>query len=102
MERDLSTQKKALMAPLFKITSVNRKSVEESLNFLKASGGISYIRDTGNYLKVWTHLFEAKEAFLEIRMAQKVTPELKKLLRFCAGRVPVILHTFLYRALKLM
>lgn len=73
MERDLSTQRKALMAPLFKITSVDGKSVEESLNFPKAPGGISCISDTGNYLKVWTHLFEAKEAFLEIRMAQTVT-----------------------------
>lgn len=54
------------MSPLFKITSFDRKSLEDPRNFCKAPDVISYIRDTGNYLKIWTHLFEADDAFPEI------------------------------------
>lgn len=47
--------------------------------------------DTGNYLKIVTHLFEVKGAFLEVRIARIETSDLKRLLRFvseCPGVYP--------------
>lgn len=93
LEKDLSTQKKALLDLLFKL-------VEHPNNFPKAPGVISCIIDTGSYLKVWTRLFEAIDTFSDISMAQISTHDLKKLYRFCSRRVPVLLHPLLYRVLK--
>lgn len=62
---------------------------------------ITCVRDIGNYLKVWSHLFEAKEAFPELHVAQIDTSDLKKLLGFCVARVLVLLHFSVYWALIL-
>lgn len=61
---------------------------------------ITCVKDTGSHLKAWSHLFELKDAFPEIRVAKVGSPKLKKLSRFCSGRVPVMLYSSLYRALK--
>lgn len=50
---------------------------------------------------MWDHLSEATDPFLVVRMVEMGTPDLRKLQKFCVGRVPVILHPALYRALKL-
>lgn len=44
---------------------------------------------------------EAKDSFPKLMIAQIESLELKKLAQLCAGRVPVLLHPSLYRALKL-
>lgn len=100
VEKDLCTQKKTLLCPLFKIIFDDEKSVEGLCNFPKAPVVISCIRDPGNYLKVWDPPAEAKDALAELRMVQMGTQELKNHLRFCAGRGPVLLHRSLYRVLK--
>lgn len=69
VDKDLFTQKKALLGPLFKITSINGKSVEDPRNFSKALGMITCVRNMGNYLKVCSHLFEANDVFPELCMA---------------------------------
>lgn len=69
VDKDLSTQKKALLGSLFKITFINGKSMEDSCNFHKALGMITCIRDMGIYLKVCSHLFEANDVFPELCMA---------------------------------
>lgn len=63
LEKSLSIHKRYLLGPLFKLASIDRKSVEDPNNFPNAPG------DTGKYLKVGTHLFDAKDLFPEIRMA---------------------------------
>lgn len=45
---------------------------------------------------------EAKNAFPKIRMAQIESPELKKISAYCVGKISVLLHSSLYRVLKLM
>lgn len=75
---------------------VGEKSTEDPRNFLKATSIIPCVRDTGGYLNVWNHLFEAKDAFPDIRMIELGSPGLKKLIRLCAGRVTVLLHPSLY------
>lgn len=77
-------------------------SPEDPKNFLKAPEVIILIRNTGGKFKVWDPLVGAKNAFPKIRMAQIESPELKKLSAYCVGKVSVLLHTSLYRVLKLM
>lgn len=87
------------MGLLFKLSTVDGKSVEYPNNFPKALGVISCIMDMGSYLKVWTCLFKAIDTFSD-SMSQMGTPDLKKLYRFCSRSVPVLLHPLLYRVLK--
>lgn len=65
LEKNLATQKKALLGLLFKMTKVDGKSMEDPRNFSKIPGVLTSIRDTFN-LKVWNKLFEAKDLFPEI------------------------------------
>lgn len=61
---------------------------------------MTLIRNTGGNLKFWGHLVGAKDAFPMLQMAQIESPELKKLAQYCAGRVPVLLYSYLYRTLS--
>lgn len=57
LERELFTQKKALLRPLFKLTSVVGKFTEEPRNFFQAAGVITLKRNTvGGNLRVWNNL----------------------------------------------
>lgn len=98
----LTKQRKALSGLLFQMNEVDGKSTEDPRNFPKAPGVITCVRDTGAYLRVWSHLFEAKEAFPNIRMFDMEDPSIRRLRQFCAGRVPVLIHPSLYRAIKLI
>lgn len=55
LESDLSSQRKTLLKPLFKYTSVHVPSTEDPGNFPNAPGLINLIRSTGEKLKVWDH-----------------------------------------------
>lgn len=57
--------------------------MENPRNFLKAVGVMTWIHNIGRDLKVWDNLSEVKDAFLEIRMMEIATTELKKLQNFC-------------------
>lgn len=83
------------------MSSVDGKSVEDPRNFPNYPGVITCIRDTGAYLKAWSHVAEAKEAFSNMTIAKMDTPYLRKLRQYCAGWVPVLLHPSLYRCIKL-
>lgn len=56
--------------------------MENPRNFLKAVGVMTWIHNIGRDLKVWDNLSEVKDAFLEIRMMEIATTELKKLQNF--------------------
>lgn len=62
-----------------------------------ASGVITVVRDTGAYLKVWSHLYEAQKAYPKIRVFEQMNPDLKRLRHFCSGKAPALLHPSLYR-----
>lgn len=64
-KKGLSNQRKSLLGLSFK---ENMKSIEDPRNFPDAPGVVTFVRDTGGYLKVWAHFFEVKEAFTNIRM----------------------------------
>lgn len=50
---------------------------------------------------MWDHLAEAKDAYPKIRMIQIKSPDLKKMLQLCSGRVLLLFHSSLYRVLNL-
>lgn len=77
VEKSLSTQKKALLGLLFKMTTVDGKLVEDPCNFSKAPCVLIRIRDIGGSLKVWNHLLGAKDLFPEIRLFELGSPDLK-------------------------
>lgn len=45
-------------------------------------------------------LGEGRVAFPNLRMAKIVSPPLKKMSKMCGGKVPILLHPSLYKALK--
>lgn len=79
LEKNLSTQKKALLGLLSKMTTVDGKSMEDPRTFSKIPGIITSIRDTGwgGNLKVWNQLFEAKDLVPEIQMFELGSSDLK-------------------------
>lgn len=64
---------------------------------------ITFIHNTGGNLKVWDQVAEAKDVFSKIRMVKIESPQLKKLAQYYAdvGGGSPVLHTCLYRAIKL-
>lgn len=50
---------------------------------------------------MWYHLSEVKVVFSNIHVFELGSPKLKKLAKFCAGRVLVLLYPSLYKALRL-
>lgn len=88
LEKDHSFQRKALLRPHFKCTSVDGNSTKDTRNFPNAPG---VIRNTGGNLKMWSHLVGAKDAILKIQMVQIETPELKKMAEIFVRRASVLL-----------
>lgn len=100
-KKGLPKQRKTLLGGLYKMETIEGKNIEDPQNFPRAPGVITCIRETGNQLEVWNHLYEARAAFPNIRMFELENHNLKNLRQFCSGRVPVLLHPSLYRAIKL-
>ena len=92
------TLRKAL-GPQVKFTNVKNKAV--SMNFKGAPMVITFIRSVRSWTKaVWQWLERANQADIGIRLAELEHPLLKKMSKYCARKVPVYIHLFLYRALK--
>lgn len=66
IEMNIFNQSKSLSRPLFKCTSVNLPSTEDTRNFSDASGVITLIRYIVGYLKVWEDFPWQKDAFSKI------------------------------------
>ena len=80
---------------------VNGKSVEDPRNFPYAPKILTVIK-TGENLQVWDMLKEASTSFyMATPLAVRHLTDLKKSKQNCLGRVPMLLHPSLYRALKL-
>lgn len=77
LEEDLSGHTKSLLGPLFKIISVDGKSVEDTRNF-PPSPERHYRHSGWGYLKVWYQLYDVKDAFPNIRVFELRLPEFKK------------------------
>lgn len=70
--------------------------MEDPRNFPHTFRVIIFIWNMGGNAKVWDHLTNAKDYFLDIIVAQIGLPELKKLAQLCAGGVSVLLHPSFY------
>lgn len=77
LEKDRSTQKRALLGFLFKVVSVEGESMEDPRSISNAPGVIMYLGDEGGSLKGLSHVFERKDAFSEICVVKVGSPEMK-------------------------
>lgn len=80
-----------LLRPLFKFI------------FITGSWSNNFIQCVGGKLKVWDLLDAVQKLFPKIKMTLVVSDELKKkkMAKLCAGWVPVLLYSSVYRALQL-
>lgn len=75
--KEISNHKRAFLDPLFKIASDEGRTVDYLRNFPHAPGVKACVRDTGRYINVWSHLFDAKDALPDIRVSEVGYPKLK-------------------------
>lgn len=80
-------------------TSPPRKSTGDLRNFDNTSGIITLIRIEGT--KAWDFTVTAKDSFLKLRMTQVESSKLRKLAKTCSEKALVLIHSSLYRVLKL-
>lgn len=66
--RSCLTMKKSFLGPLFNITSIDGKSVEDTCNFLQTPVVIKFVRGTEMFFKVWVNIYEARDTFPDVRV----------------------------------
>ena len=62
----------------------------------------TFVRSAGNRTKgVWKFLSRVRQTDTGIKLAELEHSSLKKCIPFCSGRVPILVHSSLYRSIKL-
>ena len=93
-------QLKTILKPLFSFKSINEKSIANPYLFRDAAKVTTFVRAAGTRTReLWRFIQEASCA--NLRLAELEHPSLKKMLPFCSGRVPILVHPSFYRSLKL-
>ena len=97
---------KALATPLLRAKFLGGKSIEDPINFPDAPLSLTVIRKRnpsakGHSPQVWELIQEAVNAFPSLRMADWTDPSLEPMQKKCRGRIPILVHPTLYRAIKL-
>ena len=93
-------QLKTLLKPLFSLKSINEKNISNPYLFRDAAKVTTFVRTAGNRTReLWRFIQEASCA--DLRLAELDHSSLKKMLPFCSGRVPILVHPSFYRSLKL-
>ena len=93
-------QLKTLLKPLFSFKSINEKNISNPYLFRDATKVTTFVRTAGNRTReLWRFIQEASCA--DLRLAELDHSSLKKMLPFCSGRVPILVHPSFYRSLKL-
>ena len=91
--------KKALK-PLFSMKKIDNIDITNPHNFKNAPMLTTFVRTTGGRTKeLWQLIEEASRA--DVMLADTTNIMLKKMLPYCAGRVPILVHPSFYRSLKL-
>ena len=85
---------------LISLKTINDKDITNPYLFRGAPMVTTFVRSAGNRTReLWRFLEEASRT--DIRLAELEHPSLKKLSHQCTGRVPIYVHSFFYRSLKL-
>ena len=91
--------KKALK-PLFSMKKIDNIDITNPHNFKNAPMLTTFVRTAGGRTKeLWQFIEEASRA--DVMLADTTNIMLKKMLPYCAGRVPILVHPSFYRSLKL-
>ena len=91
--------KKALK-PLLALKTIEKKDITNPYNFPNVPMLTTFVRAAGNRTKeLWLFIEEASRA--DVMLADTTNAMLRKMLAYCAGRVPVLVHPSFYRSLKL-
>ena len=91
---------KTSLKPLRSFKKINNKDITNPYIFKDAPVLTTFVRSTGNRTKeLWNFIDEASRA--DVMLANTKNAMLKKMLPFCSGRVPILVHPSFYRSLKL-
>ena len=89
------------LKPLLDFDRVNRKRICNPVNFRSAAMVTTFIHSAGDRTKgVWQFLDTVCQTNAGVKLAELEHSSLKRWLPFCSGRVPILVHPSLYRALK--
>ena len=92
--------KKKTLKPLSSLKTIDNKDVTNPYLFKNATMVTTFVRSAGHRTKeLWHFLEEASRA--DVILADLRHYTLKKMLPFCSGRVPILVHPSFYRSLKL-
>ena len=93
-------QLKTILKPLYSFRHINEKNISNPYLFRDAAKVTTFVRAAGNRTReLWRFIQEASCA--DLRLAELEHSSLKKMLPFCSGRVPILVHPSFYRSLKL-
>ena len=91
---------KTSLKPLRSFKKINNKDITNPYIFKDAPMLTTFVRSAGNRTKeLWNFIDEASRA--DVMLANTKNAMLKKMLPFCSGRVPILVHPSFYRSLKL-
>ena len=97
---DFQLRKK--LKPLIDLEMIDNKLIRNPFNFRGAPMVTTFVRSVSCRTRgVWDFLNQANQTDAGIRLAELEHPSVKKMLTFCAGRVPIYFHPSFYRALKI-
>ncbi len=95
-------QLRKALKPLARLEKINDLKVSNPVNFRSAAMVTTFVRSAGDRTKgVWQFLNTVCQTDTGIKLAELEHSSLKKCLTYCSGRVPILVHPSLYRALKL-
>ena len=88
------------LKPLRSLKKIDNKHITNPYIFKDAPMLTIFVRLAGNRTKeLWNFIDEASRA--DVMLANTKNAMLKKMLPFCSGRVPILVHPSFYRSLKL-
>ena len=91
---------KKSLKPLSSFKKINEKDITNPYLFTNVPMLTTFVRSAGNRTKeLWHFIDEASRA--DAMLADTKNVMLKKMLPFCSGRVPILVHPSFYRSLKL-
>ena len=91
---------KQSLKQLRSLKKIDEKDITNPYHFKDAPKLTTFVRLAGNRtIELWNFIDEASRA--DVMLVDTKNPMLKKMLPFCSGRVPILVHPSFYRSLKL-
>ena len=91
---------KQTLKPLRSLKKIDERDITNPYLFKDAPMLTKFVRSAGNRTKELWHFID-KASRTDVMLADVKNTMLKKMLPFCSGRVPILVHPSFYRSLKL-